>query len=172
MLFLQKKKGEILSTPKNQINHKPTINQERQPETSFLQVWLRMWKNLFKFYAPHCTDRREFALNFVMGFVFVVAVLSCLCFCGGAVFWLLLIVLAIYCCAFLSLMARRLRDAGFSAWLVLPLTSVIFVFYQLLILLFKDVSRALQLFFMFGSIYLVYFIVILALCFFPTNKIK
>lgn len=69
-------------------------------------------------------------------------------------------------------MARRLRDAGFSVWLVLPLTSVIFVFYQLLILLFKDVSQALQLFFMFGSIYLVYFIVILALCFFPTNKDK
>lgn len=148
------------------------IEQKSGAKAEMFQAWRNLWINIFKFQAPYRTDRREFTLAIATSLASFAVMFACAIFSYEVSFGAILIVRLALGIAFLSLMARRLRDAGFSAWLVLPLTSVIFVFYQLLILLFKDASRALQLFFMFGSIYLVYLIVILALCFFPTNKIK
>ena len=92
-IFPTKEEGEVLlPTSESQTNHKPITNQEKQPEVGYFQAWINFWKNSFKFYTPHRTDRREFTLNFIMGFIFVVAVLSCLYFSEEAVFWLLLIV--------------------------------------------------------------------------------
>lgn len=150
------------------------IEQKGEARVGMLQAWRNLWKNTFKFQAPYRTDRREFALAITTSLASFAVIFTCAIWFYEALLAIILVIWFVFGIAFCSLVARRLRDAGFSAWLVLPFPLLV-----VLPLLFEPIF---YIFYMFrssdfysffdslGYFYFFYFIALIILCCFPTKK--
>lgn len=156
-VFPTKERKEF-KAPKTQ-NNKPQIQ-----EISLPQAWINFWKNIFKFQAPHRTNRREFALDIIGSIVFFFIMMSGMPIMQNLLYGIIWsFVMLFFMLAFLSLIARRLRDAGFSVWWLVPPV--------ILILVCMLLSQFLEFFISFIFVFSYFYpIILLVMCAFPTKE--
>lgn len=156
-VFPTKERKEF-KAPKTQ-NNKPQTQ-----EIGFLQAWINFWKNIFKFQAPHRTSRREFALDVIGSIVFFFIMMSGMPIMQNLLYGIIWsFVMLFFMLAFLSLIARRLRDAGFSMWWLVPPVMLILVCMLL--------PQFLEFFISFILVFSYFYpIVLLVMCAFPTKE--
>lgn len=141
---------------------------KQSSEIGFLQTWINLWKNIFKFYPPYRTGRREFAFSVIEGIIFYFFIMSFMMFIQNLVFGVLVaFVFLAFLVAYLSLIARRLRDAGFSAWFVFPVIVVLCC--EALAMWIENPEMV----FFYGAVFFYFYpFVLLIMCVFPSKNAK
>lgn len=74
-------------------------------------AWIRMWRDMFKFFPPNSIGRKDFALTMAMNLIMVGVFMA---FCLGFYEDFIIMLGNFFLVALTSLLVRRLRDAGFS----------------------------------------------------------
>lgn len=138
----------------------------KESKNDFLQAWINLWKNIFRFQAPYRTGRKEFALSLLGGMLFLFLIMVCMVSIQNLIIgFILVVVLWLTVLALLSLSARRLRDAGFSAWLVCPMM----IWFLCISPVFSGIG-VFEAVFVFGlNIFEFYSLALLIMCAFPSK---